>query len=244
MKKENIIYSFILIIFFWGCSTAAEDSYIIDKSDYLTGRFNPAAQSNFVNLADLKIPTDGRTHYLRKEAAVNLKLMIDKMKSDISGIHIYVRSSTRSFFDQKEIWEAKWKSLNGRSARDRADEILKFSSMPGTSRHHWGTDFDINELHNAYYESGKGKEIYEWLLKNAWSFGFCQPYTFGRNSGYQEEKWHWSYMPLSSKFLKDWNFSINLGLFFKKNFFLGSELAEKLAPIYVNSINRSCVSAL
>ncbi len=39
------------------------------------------------------------------------------------------------------------------------------------------------------------------LTANAAKFGFCQPYNVKTDrKGYNEEKWHWSFMPLS-KFL-------------------------------------------
>ncbi|MFM9004881.1 MAG: D-alanyl-D-alanine carboxypeptidase family protein [Flavobacteriales bacterium] len=40
---------------------------------------------------------------------------------------------------------------------------MKFSSMPGTSRHHWGTDIDLNSVEPSYFLSGKGLLIYQWL---------------------------------------------------------------------------------
>ena len=72
--------------------------------------------------------------------------------------------------------------------------------MPSTSRHHWGTDIDINSLEPSYFEGGKGLQEYQWLVANAPSYGFCQVYSeMGpeRPYGYQEEKWHWSYLPIS-----------------------------------------------
>ena len=48
-----------------------------------------------------------------------------------------------------------------------------------------------------YFESGKGKQEYEWLRDNAYEFGFCQVYSekgMERKYGYEEEKWHWSYI--------------------------------------------------
>ncbi len=64
--------------------------------------------------------------------------------------------------------------------------------MPG-ARHHWGTDFDLNALNNAYFNTKDGKRIYDWLTQHAAEFGFCQPYTAkggpdGRPIGYEEEK--------------------------------------------------------
>jgi hypothetical protein len=42
------------------------------------------------------------------------------------------------------------------------------------------------------------------MLKHASDYGFCQSYTpkgSDRPHGYEEEAWHWSYRPLSSRFL-------------------------------------------
>ena len=86
---------------------------------------------------------------------------------------------------------------------ENAKKILLYSSMPSTSRHHWGTDIDINSLEPSYFEYGRGKIEYDWLVKNGAKFGFCQTYSdFAKNdrsSGYQEESWHWTYMPKSKK---------------------------------------------
>ncbi len=114
--------------------------------------------------------------------------------------------------------------------------------MPGTSRHHWGTDFDLNNLTNSYFSRGEGKVIYAWLKKNAGKYGFCQPYTAGREEGYNEERWHWSYIPLARIFLREWNslYEKKKGLFTGEGSFLGSGSSSRFAPVYVNSINRKC----
>ncbi|MFM7661667.1 MAG: D-alanyl-D-alanine carboxypeptidase family protein, partial [Bacteroidota bacterium] len=57
--------------------------------------------------------------------------------------------------------------------------------------------------------------------------------------GYEMEKWHWSYIPISSQYLKKYNELITY-----KNIkgFVGSNLASKLKSIeeYVNGIDTSC----
>ncbi len=150
--------------------------------------------------------------FMHREAYNAFLEMHDAAKED--GIELIIVSAFRDFDHQKRIWENKWTGqqvLSGNIyATDianpvkRAREILRFSAMPGTSRHHWGTDIDLNSLNNRYFESGRGKKEYEWLVENALKFGFCQPYTpkgAGRESGYEEEKWHWSYMPVSATYL-------------------------------------------
>jgi len=54
--------------------------------------------------------------------------------------------------------------------------------MPGTSRHHWGSDVDLYSLEDIDFLKGNGKIIYQWLTDNAASYGFCQPYTAGRHA--------------------------------------------------------------
>ena len=98
--------------------------------------------------------------------------------------------------------------------------------MPTTSRHHWGTDIDLNSLSNSYFEQGKGKKEYEWLIENANKYGFYQVYTSKENgrTGYNLEKWHWSYLPLASEYLKFYNANIT---YKDISGFKGSEYSEE-----------------
>jgi len=223
----------------------------LPAEQFLTGKFDPEKNANFVCINDIGIPTDGRKHYLQKTAAENLKNLINDFNKDYPSIKLYVCSSTRNFNNQKRIWEGKWNgstlvsgknlSLEISNPEKRALEILKFSSMPGTSRHHWGTDVDFNELVNSYYTKGEGKIIYVWLNENAYKYGFFQPYTADRSQGYSEEKWHWSFVPLSKIYYWTW-----LELFGKNESqlnslkFVGSEFSLKFATIFVQSVNEDC----
>ena len=164
--------------------------------------------------------------------------------SQKEGIVLKVISGGRNFNMQKAIWEKKWNARrpNFKSDKETALDILKYSSMPGTSRHHWGTDLDINSLEPSYFASGKGKKEYDWLQKNAGSFGFCQTYdnkqASGR-SGYSEEKWHYSYMPISTVLLNQYNAKIGSE---KITGFAGSQTAKEVEMIrdYVNGVATGC----
>ena len=189
-------------------ATAPTDTFPLA---YLTGRFDPAADSNFVRLPDALTDGDG-DYLLHRDAAAALGEMVAAAAAD--GITLRVRSATRNFERQSQIWTAKWTGArtlsNGvnlgtadLSDSAKARMILLYSSMPGTSRHHWGTDVDFNAFENAYFDSGRGAAEYAWLVGHAGRFGFFQPYTSkdaGR-TGYEEERWHWSYGPLSRKLL-------------------------------------------
>ena len=175
--------------------------------NYCMGRFDPKKHRDFV-LIPAKY-ADRQGMYMRRDAYDAFLKMTTKAQE--SGIVLTIRSAARNFDYQKGIWERKWTGVTKLSDGtdvskdikepiDKALKILEYSSMPGTSRHHWGTDIDLNSFNNKYFESGKGKKIYDWLTSNASSFGFCQPYTpkgDHRPHGYNEEKWHWSYQPVS-----------------------------------------------
>lgn len=172
---------------------------------YCMGQFDPTDDDRFVTIEDTYANRSGMR--LRKEAYTAYLELYRAAKKD--GISLIIKSATRNFDYQKGIWERKWTGKqilsDGTNAADIADlkkralEILQYSSMPGTSRHHWGTDIDLNAFNNGYFESGEGLKVYNWLTANAPAYGFCQPYTSKSNgrTGYNEEKWHWSYMPLS-----------------------------------------------
>ncbi len=92
-----------------------------------------------------------------------------------------------------------WKKMSG---EEREKEILLASSAPGISRHHWGTDIDIFGLNpRTFVEGKKNFDEYVWLTEKASEFGFFQPYSDQRppeKIGYMNERWHWSYYPLSN----------------------------------------------
>ncbi|MFM7596166.1 MAG: M15 family metallopeptidase [Flavobacteriales bacterium] len=215
----------------------ASDAKSWSKAE-LMGKVNPSTDTSFtrVNDAYCNKPT-----YLRKEAYAAFLKMREAAQKD--GLTLLIVSGTRNFQDQKVIWERKWDNLSATIAdsTQRALEILKFSSMPGTSRHHWGTDMDFNALEDAYFTSGVGLKIYQWLSTHAHEYGFCQVYSDKANgrTGYNMEKWHWSYMPLSSSFLTQY---INQVSYADFGGFKGSGVAKGIDMIqnYVQGIEPTC----
>lgn len=142
---------------------------------------------------------------LRTEAAAAFMRMADSARK--CGIQLNVLSGFRSFDHQVSIWERKWNKYHFIPDSVRVFKILEYSMLPGASRHHWGTEVDLNNLSNGYFSSGEGQEVYDWLVTNARHFGFYQPYTVRSSTagGVHEEKWHWSYYPLSIGYLSCWN---------------------------------------
>jgi LAS superfamily LD-carboxypeptidase LdcB len=216
--------------------------------DYLTGRFVPEKHPDFVKVKKPYAAYEGMV--MHKEAYSAVTKMIDSARKD--NVKLFIISATRNFSYQKKIWENKWNHQHSYSGSDLAKKtndpiekakiILKFSSMPGTSRHHWGTDIDFNNLNDSYFQKGQGKKAYAWLVKNASQYGFAQPYIAlgeNRKTGYYEEKWHWSYTPLSKGFLKDYISTVSYG---DINGFSGFETARnvKIIENFVQGINPEC----
>lgn len=218
--------------------------------DYLRGRFEPSQHPDFTKVAPALTDGDG-TYYLRKDAYQAFQEMHLAAKAD--GVTLTIISATRNFDRQKSIWEAKWSGARLLEGREKAPEvypdpqeralaILRWSSMPGTSRHHWGTDMDINRLTNSYFESGEGLKVYEWLTAHAQGFGFCQPYSPKgpeRPHGYNEEKWHWSYEPIARQLTELARTALNDE---QIDGFAGAEVATEIGVVekYVLGVSSAC----
>ena len=207
-------------------SATAKDTSI--TKNFVMGRFLPQTHVRFQ-----QVPAHlcSKSMYLQKEVISAFQQM--KLAAATEGVSLRIISGTRNFWEQKTIWERKW-NVNlpnlGASANN-AREILKYSSMPSSSRHHWGTDIDINNLSPTYFTTGKGLKEIQWLRKNASKFGFIEVYSpreTGRLTGYEPEAWHWSYLPLSSQYLEYYKQNIQYTDF---KGFAGCEWAKELRII-------------
>ncbi|MBX2827428.1 MAG: M15 family metallopeptidase [Flavobacteriaceae bacterium] len=131
------------------------------------------------------------------------------------GIEIEVVSAYRSFDRQKQIFEGKYKRFTGQglSPMEAIEKIIAYSTIPGTSRHHWGTDLDLIDANAPRPESvlqerhyhGKGPfcKFKEWMDKHSESFGFFEVYTNNANrKGFAYEPWHFSYAPVAKPMLQ------------------------------------------
>jgi zinc D-Ala-D-Ala carboxypeptidase len=255
---QNKLSLLVGLILFFNLVMFSQES--VSKA-YLTGKFEPKSELTFQAIPMKYIDPEKQkdsTQYLRKEALIAFIKMQDKALED--GVVLTIYSATRNFSTQKVIWESKWKGIkpidsdsgkklpkpgsrnDNLSTKQRAESILTFSSMPSTSRHHWGTDFDLNNASpRDWKKTTKGNERYKWLVLHAAEYGFCQPFTNGRESGYYEERWHWSYIPLSKLLTLKYAELISDNDI-KNAEFLGAESAVDLNFIenFVLGINPKC----
>ena len=144
-----------------------------------------------------------------------------------AGVDMRIASAFRSYDRQARILNEKWLGHRG-VVNDQGDSldrsmlsdaqwleaILRFSALPGTSRHHWGTDLDIWDAAavDSHYklsltgaEYGPGgvfEEMTHWLdarIVADDAEGFFKPYDQDRG-GVAPEPWHISYRPVASRY--------------------------------------------
>jgi LAS superfamily LD-carboxypeptidase LdcB len=152
-----------------------------------------------------------------------------------SNISLKVVSSYRDFKHQNTIWERKYRryTSQGLKAPKAIQKIIEYSTIPGTSRHHWGTDLDIvdanvkqpkNLLNPANFEDDACFGTFKkWMDANANDFGFYLVYTneFNRK-GFKYEPWHYSYQPLSFPYLSTYR-KLDLKEIIQKETLMGNE---------------------
>ena len=182
----------------------------IEPKAYLLGHFRPDTTPDFVRLSPTL--TSDPSAYLRSAAAAAVAELVQEAAGD--GVRLVVISATRSFQGQRMIWDSKFTGERlavGRNlAHDYPDTtarclaILQYSSAPGISRHHWGTDLDFNRTDRDYWRGGEGLAALTWLERHAARFGFVMAYPPDRGHGYAYEPWHWSYQPMARPLLRNY----------------------------------------
>jgi LAS superfamily LD-carboxypeptidase LdcB len=138
-----------------------------------------------------------------------------------AGIDLYIASAYRDFNRQLAIWSGKFNGqrplldasgtpLDHTKLHESAliDAILVWSALPGASRHHWGSDFDVMDaaalgpgeraqmVVQEYAPGGRFERLSSWLDSNMGRFGFFRPYATWQG-GVRPEPWHLSYAPVA-----------------------------------------------
>lgn len=150
------------------------------------------------------------------------------------GITLWLVSSYRHFTQQAQIWNDKYTGLRPVlddhnhpvdltqcSALEKIIAIQRFSAMPGTSRHHWGSDMDVYNptlqtqplqlVPSEYQQGGSQWQTAQWLTAHAHTFGFFQPYARDLG-GVSCEPWHLSHTAVSAQYASAWQISEWLSL--------------------------------
>ncbi len=161
-------------------------------------------------------------HYLQLPAAEAFTALQADARE--AGFELAIASGFRSFRRQLAIWNGKACgerrvhddagrdiAMDSLTPREQMHAILRYSALPGSSRHHWGTDLDIFDAAatapdyqlqlspSEVAEGGVFEPMHRWLdqrMAAGQSRGFFRPYNLDRG-GVAPERWHLSYAPLS-----------------------------------------------
>ena len=106
---------------------------------------------NLMGIDDSHIAGD--TIMLEQNTLIAFNKMHEAALED--GIDIKIVSGFRDFKRQMLIWDNKYKKYTAEyklSPTKAIEEIIRFSTVPGTSRHHWGTEIDIIDASDEKYK--------------------------------------------------------------------------------------------
>ena len=148
-----------------------------------------------------------------------------------AGFDLRVLSGFRDFDRQLSIWNRKVGGelavldsdavpidISSLDDRELMFSILRWSALPGTSRHHWGTDVDVFDaaarpdgyeielIPEEVDAGGMFAPLHEWLdlrISAGEAHGFFRPYDRDRG-GVAPERWHLSHRPLAVRYEEAW----------------------------------------
>ena len=225
MIKKGIVFSLVIVL----------SSFVLTDKEYsleeLIGKGTPIFY--------------GDSYQLRKEAHDSFLKMQEAAL--IEGINIEVVSSYRSYEHQTRIWTRKYNRFIADSLppMNAIKKIIEYSTIPGTSRHHWGTDIDIIDanierpesvLETIHFENeGVFVNLKKWMDAHANEFGFYLVYTDDENrKGFKYEPWHYSYKAISKEMLVQYQ-KIDIQELLKKDKLVGSDFfTDEFISNYIN----------
>ena len=180
---------------------------------------------NWMGIDDDHLAAVSPHHSLHKDCINDFHALQQAAQND--GIDLQLCSSFRSFERQMSIWNRKWRGeiplLDDNSQpiapdtltdTEKLHAILRWSALPGASRHHWGSDMDVYDKANVerlghsfelipqeYQNGGPCAALSDWMSLNLQSFGFYLPYATD-TGGIGAEPWHISHVTTADGILK------------------------------------------
>ena len=229
-KRQLIVISLIFVQFI----------VALNYTSYCQTMYSEKA---LIGVGDLNF--DGNDVKLQKEVFEAFYNMQNAALKD--SISIQIVSAYRSYKRQKKIWNRKFKKYTsqGFSEIESINKIIEYSTIPGTSRHHWGTDIDIVDnaveapkkmlIEDNYTSGGVYSKLKNWMDLNSENYGFYLVYDNNTaRKGFKYEPWHFSYKLVSKPMLKDF-LTVDLIRLLQKKDIAGSYLfSEDFLKKYIS----------
>ena len=113
----------------------------------------------------------GTDFFMEPHAAAALRTMMNAAKN--AGINLGIGNTYRDYDTQSSLYQAH---VSGNHPAPVA--------APGSSNHGWGLAVDLSAVTDQQFQ---------WLLRNAKTFGFTNPWIEGKGDRSSVEPWHWEY---------------------------------------------------
>lgn len=179
-----------------------ENHFITKQSDNIA--HHTAGEDNGWNLIlvnrDNYIPDDYKVELTelsngqKVDSRIYTKLqeMFDEARKE--GLGLFVAAGYRTWEKQQELLDEKIREYeNEGKTKKEAEKLAKeWVAVPGTSEHQLGIAVDIN----ADTGISTRDEVYGWLSKNSYKYGFIQRYPADKKdiTGVINEPWHYRYV--------------------------------------------------
>jgi LAS superfamily LD-carboxypeptidase LdcB len=175
-----------------------------------------------------------------------------------AGFELVLASGYRNFSRQLLIWNQK--ASGSRAVLDSNSQpmnilsltddeklwaILRWSALPGASRHHWGTDVDVydkSRMEPDYQlqltlqetiEPGPFAEFHLWLTDKLTGKDcpFFRPYAVD-NGGVAPEPWHLSYAPVADYYYAQFSVGLLREQIIQTDILLKESILQNLDEIF------------
>lgn len=151
------------------------------KIYFLNENYTPA---RLKQIDDKYILAGKKDQYFHADVIDHLEDLLNAARR--ADIDLKIVSAYRSFDEQI--------SLKGQFLQVYGTGANAFSADQGYSEHQLGTTVDLTTPEvGGTYASFKDTEAYDWLLDNAYKYGFVLSYPEG-NAYYVFEPWHWRFV--------------------------------------------------
>lgn len=201
---------------------------------------------------------------IRREHKLHHEVMSDflalKERAKKAGFEMAIVSSFRSYEAQAQIWNAKVRGerqvldenerpidIFALGDFDKILAIMRWSALPGASRHHWGTDIDVvdyNAIKGSNYQvqltqseasdEGLFGPFHCWLddqIQSGDSSFFYRPYEHDLG-GVSPERWHLSHARTSRALEEAYDLEFFKSTLLKAKFELSQVALDHAREIY------------
>lgn len=210
-------------------------------------------------MIEVSLPTSHSTSVLGHPQALKALLRLSEAMRE-EGFELALASGFRSYERQEMIWNRKARgelplldqrgsplNYNELSPKEIVEAILRWSAIPGASRHHWGSEFDIFDYSQQTSAELTPQEVapdgpmgpmHAWLDQHLEDFSFYRPYDQDRG-GVAPERWHISFWPVSAPCFEAYTLETFLRVLEQSEFLLREQLitrAEEYFERYITNV--------